>query len=135
MSSESEQVTENLDFERGTAEMEQWRDEKPPARQDMYYHFGFKPEQFPSEDRMTDAELNGIVSALCRLWAAYNFTPVVPKHVSGRVLYPLLLTRMCEPTFVMTRGNIGVEFCSYEPKQCPFGEEWCDCKDWDSEVG
>ncbi len=118
----------NIEFEKTIAEMEQWRDETPPERQDMFYHFGLLPEQFPPADRLTDADLDAISELLCRLWAAYNFTAVVPDNAPGRVLYPLLLERMKKPTFVMTRGVIGVEFCSYEPEQCPFGLEWCSCK-------
>jgi hypothetical protein len=127
---ESEQVMANLDFERSIAEMEQWRDETPPERQDMFYHFGFEPEQFPPAERLSDEELEALTHALCRLWAAYNFTPVFPDAAPGRAVYPLLLKRMEEPTFVMQRGHIGVEFCHYEPSECPWGLEYCDCKDF-----
>ncbi len=119
----------NLEFEKTIAEMEQWRDEKPPERQDMFYHFGFEPEQFPPAELLSDTDLDAISERLCRLWAAYNFTAVVPDNAPGRVLYPLLLGRMKQPTFVMTRGTMGIEFCSYEPKECPFGPEYCTCKD------
>ncbi len=127
---ESAQVMANLDFERSISEMEQWRDEKPPERQDMFYHFGFEPMQFPPAERLSDEELDALTQALCRLWAAYNFTPVLPDAVPSRVVYPLLLKRMEEPTFVMTRGHTGVEFCEYEPSECPWGLEYCTCKNF-----
>ncbi len=117
--------------EKALAEMEQWRDEDAPEHQDMFYHFGFKPEQFPPAEQLTDADLDTLSALLCRLWAAYNFTAVIPDEVPGRLVYPLLLERMSKPTYVMTRGNIGVEFCGYEPEHCPFGTEWCSCKDYD----
>jgi len=127
---ESAQVMANLDFERSISEMEQWRDETPPSRQDMFYHFGFEPVQFPPADRLTDEELDALTQALCRLWAAYNFTAVLPDVVPSRLVYPLLLKRMEEPTFVMTRGNTGIEFCDYEPSECPWGLEYCTCKNF-----
>ena len=127
---ESERLLAGLELEKTIAEMEQWRDETPPAQQDMYYHFGFRPEQFPPAERLTDAELEALTQALCRLWAAYNFTPVFPDGTPGRVVYPLLLGRMLKPSFVMTRGHIGVEFCHYEPAECPFGAAWCRCTDF-----
>jgi len=96
----------------------------------MFYHFGFEPVQFPPAERLSDEELDALTQALCRLWAAYNFTPVLPDAVPGRLVYPLLLKRMEEPTFVMTRGNIGIEFCHYEPLECPWGLEYCTCKDF-----
>ena len=128
MPPESAQVMANLEFERSISEMEQWRDEKPPERQDMFYHFGFEPVQFPPAERLSDEELDALSQALCRLWAAYNFTPVFPDTAPGRVVYPQMLKRMEEPTFVMTHGHLGVEFCEYEPSECPWGLEYCTCK-------
>jgi hypothetical protein len=121
--------TADLEVEKTMAEMEQWRDEAPPVQQNMFYHFGFTPEQFPPPEQLSDADLDALSVLLCRLWAAYNFTAVVPEKAPGRVVYPLLLERMHKPTFVMTRGCIGIEFCHYEPSECPFGAEWCSCKD------
>jgi hypothetical protein len=94
----------------------------------MFYHFSFDAAQFPPPEKLTDDELNMLTLALCRLWAAYNFTPVFPQAAPGRVVYPLLLERMGKPAFVFDHGHVGVEFCHYEPEDCPFGA-WCDCGD------
>jgi hypothetical protein len=119
----------NLEFEKSIAEMEKWRDEDPPQQQDMFYHFGFQLEQFPKADLLTDAQLEVLCSLLVRLWAAYNFTAAVSETIPKRLLYPKLIERMHKPTFVMTRGNIGIEFCHYDPDACPWGGEWCGCKE------
>ena len=116
------------ELEESLAEMEKFVHEKPVPT--MYYHFDLDPAQFPPADQLTDNDLDQLVLKICRLWASYNFTAVLPKKVPARVVYPILLKKMFKPTFVMNRGNIGVEFCYYEPKECPFGEEWCSCKEF-----
>lgn len=41
-----------------------------------------------------------------------------------------LLARMGEPAMLANRGHIGIEFCDYDPEECPFGAEFCNCKDF-----
>lgn len=117
-----------LEFEKTIAEVESYVEEKPKIN--MFDHFGFEPEQFPPAEKLSDEHLDTLTTLLCRLWAAYNFTPVFPQKTPGRVMYPLLQDRMAEPAMLVTYGHIGVEFCHYEPSECPFGSEWCDCKDF-----
>jgi len=115
-------------FLAGIEEMETWMESKP--RLTMFYHFGLEAEQFPPAEKLTDGELDALVFAIRRLWAAFNFTAVLPDKAPARVTYPLLLRRMDEGAMVMNYGHIGVEFCNYEPSECPFGLEWCDCKEF-----
>ncbi len=117
-----------LEFEKTIAEVEKFVEEKP--RITMFDHFGFVPEQFPPAEKLTDGQMESLTEPICRLWAAHNFTPVFPQKTPGRVIYPILLARMGEPAMALKRGNIGIEFCGYEPSECPFGLEWCDCKDF-----
>lgn len=117
----------NIQMDMSFLEMEQWL--KGNADSSMFYHFGLEPEQFPPPERLTDEQLDALTQALIRLWAAFNFTAVVPSIAPGRVLYPLLLKKMLEPATVMDFGHVGVEFCDYEPERCPFGIEWCSCKE------
>ncbi len=115
-------------FKASIEEMETWMESKPELT--MFYHFGLEAEQFPPAERLTDEELEALVFAMRRLWAAFNFTAVLPDHVPARVVYPILLERMGEGAMVMSYGHIGVEFCNYEPSECPFGLEWCSCKEF-----
>ena len=115
------------EFEATIEEVENYLHGKPELT--MFYHFGFEPEQFPPPSALSDKEAGTLTHALCRLWAAFNFTPVFPQTAPGRVVYPLLLERMGKPAFVMDYGHTGVEFCDYEPQTCPFGV-WCDCKEF-----
>ncbi len=123
---ESLEVLEKMKFDEIIKEVEQYV-ERPPSVT-MFDHFGLAPEAFPPADRLTDEQLGALVRTIRRLWAAFNFTAVVPDAAPARVVYPLLWQRMGEPSMVATHGHIGIEFCDYEPAECPFGLEWCDCK-------
>jgi hypothetical protein len=106
-------------------EAEQFACEEPVRN--MFYHFGLESYRFPQPGQLSDEELDLLTNSLCRLWASFNFRPVFPDNAPGHLLYPLLLHRMREPTFVFSRGQMGVEFCDYEPEECPFGS-FCSCK-------
>ena len=70
------------------------------------------------------------MDALVRLWVAYNFLPTVPQKTPALIFYPVILARMAEPAMLMEHGVNGIEFCYYNPEECPFGAEFCDCKDY-----
>ena len=126
----AEENEPNPEFEASIEEVEKYIHDEPVKN--MYYHFGFDAEQFPPSDKLTDEELEQLTIALCRLWAAFNFTVSFPQKTPARIVYPLFTEQMHSPTHLMNRGIIGVEFCDYEPAHCPFGE-WCNCKDFDDE--
>lgn len=117
-----------LDLEKTQAELENYLAGNPSVN--MYGYFGFDSEQFPPESKLEDEQLKLLCDALCRLWAAYNYTPVFPKTTPPRTLYPILLQSMHEPQTQVRRGNIGIEFCNYDPEKCPFGNAHCDCKNF-----
>ncbi len=115
-----------VQYDMSIMEMENWLE--GAAEFSMFFHFGLKPEQFPQPESLSDAQLDALTLALHRLWAAFNFTAVTPDNAPGRIVYPILLKRMLEPSAMMDFGHIGVEFCDYEPEHCPFGQEFCSCK-------
>lgn len=115
-------------FETSIGEMEDWLHGKPAIT--MFDHFGFTPDQFPPAEQLTEEQAQPLVDALVRLWVAYNFLPTVPKKTPARVFYPAMLARMAEPAMLMEHGVNGIEFCYFNPEACPFGVEYCDCKDY-----
>lgn len=118
----------HLHLEDVFTEVETFVETRP--RINMYDHFGFTPEQFPPAERLSDAELDALTEQILRLWAAFNLIPSLPEEAPARVVYPLLIARMAKPTMIAKHGIVGIEFCHYEPAGCPFGSEWCDCKDF-----
>lgn len=117
-----------LEFEKTQAEIENYIAGEAPAN--MYGYFGFNPEQFPPVQKFEEEELKPLCDAICRLWAAYNYTPAFPEKTPAKILYPILLNAMHEARTQVNRGHIGIEFCHYEPKDCPFGKTACSCKDF-----
>lgn len=117
------------DLDKSFREMEKWLE--GGADNSMFYHFQLEPEQFPPPEMLSDQQLEELVFALHRLWNAFNFTAAVPDHAPARVVYPILLKRMLKPAMVMNFGHIGVEFCDYYPQNCPFGLDYCSCKDFE----
>ncbi len=117
-----------LKFEKTQAEIENYIAGEAPAN--MYNYFGFEPEQFPPVFKIKEEGLQQLCDNICRLWAAYNYTPVFPERTPANVLYPILIQAMHESKSKVTYGHIGVEFCDYNPESCPFGETVCSCKDY-----
>lgn len=118
---------EEHEVEASLEEVERFVNERP--RVTMFDHFDLLPEAFPPAERLTDAQLEALVLAIRRLWAAFNFMPTLPEHAPARVVYPLLVQRMGKPAMLMKFGICGIEFCHYEPEECPFGAAWCRCAD------
>ena len=129
LSTADESYRNKIAFAQHIAEVERYLQEDPPADQDMYYHFGLRRELLPPIDRLTDDEAETLTSALLDLWGAYNFDASFPDGIPAKILYPLLLDKMHEPTFINEIGWTTHEFCSYECEHCPFGLEWCMCKE------
>ena len=126
ISPESKEMMEELEFGKTIAEVEQYVESDGPHN--MYFHFGLRQELFPSADKLTDEQLDKLSDAILRLWATYNYTAIFPEKTPARIIYPLLILRMHEPTLLFEHGNMGIEFCEYDPQTCPFGE-YCTCKD------
>lgn len=60
----------------------------------------------------------------------FNFTAVLPQSLPARLAYPALLKKMAKPAMLMKFGHIGIEFCHYEPPECPWGLVHCSCKQY-----
>jgi len=39
-----------------------------------------------------------------------------------------------EPLLYFPMGTTGIEFCNYDTSECPFGEEYCMCKDLEIDI-
>jgi hypothetical protein len=124
-----EELRDDIAFAQHIMEVERYLQEDPPSDHHMYYHFGIANEQFPPLEHLTDSETDLLTDALINLWQAFNFDVVTPKDIPSRILYPLLLEKMKEPTFATDYGFTTFEFCDYECAYCPFGEQWCMCKE------
>jgi hypothetical protein len=93
--------------------------------------FGIKAAQFPPEDKLTDDQAEQLITGILELWASHRILADFPEVVPTRTLYTVLLNRWAnEPTQFISAGNIHLEFCHYEPAECPWGLDYCTCKEF-----
>jgi len=90
---------------------------------------GLKREQFPPLDQLSKTQIKKIVKAFRRLLYSWNLEIVVPKKFPEVEQYDLLVGLLDQKVHIVKNGTYYIEFCSYEPKECPFGL-YCDCKDF-----
>lgn len=103
--------------------------------QTMLSLFNLEPEVFPPADRLSVSQLEQLNLGILELWAGFNFYAEFPEEVSSRRLYEALTKYMqhseCQ---YISKGSSHVEFCQYEPDNCPWGNDLCSCKDLVSEI-
>lgn len=116
----------SLRHELSMGEMEKWLEGK--AEHSMFSSFGLEPQQFPPPDKLSKEQLEALVTKILRLWASFNLAATIPDGTPSHIVYPILVKRMLEPATIMKFGLSGIEFCHYEPDECPFGLEYCSCK-------
>lgn len=122
-----EKIQESNHFVESIREAENWLEGN--ASHSMFHHFDMSPQLFPPPERLSLAQTDDLVESLLRLWAAFNYSVSLPQKAPSNVIYPMLLKRMLENTILFENGHFGIEFCDYEPKNCPFGIEYCSCKE------
>ncbi|RLD26126.1 MAG: hypothetical protein DRI54_03490 [Bacteroidetes bacterium] len=111
---------EEISIEKQMAEMERYTQGDKP--QNMYYYFGFSFEQFPPISILNKNQTDKLTNAILRMWAAFNYTASIPEKTPSEIVYPVLCEQMGKPQMLFNNGIIGIEFCNYNPKSCPFSD-------------
>lgn len=83
---------------------------------------------FPPADKLTNKQLKLMVDEILKLWAAYNFEATLPDNLPPEIAYTTLINYFEKPVVWVSEGIIGIEFCDYDPENCPFPTEFCMCK-------
>lgn len=104
-------------------------EEKP-----MHEWFGISTDIFPNEQKLTEKQVILLVEELINLWEVYHFLPELPEKLPVRLKYKLMTGYLDEPVKWISEGMTHIEFCHYDPDECPFPEEFCICKDRDEET-
>jgi hypothetical protein len=99
----------------------------------MQEWFGIAKESFPPSEKLSDGELKTMVDEIIKLWAAYNFYASLPENLPDRIAYKVLVDQFDKPVAWVSTGSHYIEFCDYEPDNCPFPEEYCMCNDFSEE--
>ena len=97
--------------------------------QPMTELFGIAANAFPSEDKLTDEQVEKVVDAILLVWHTYNNEVIIPEDVPNRLLYTVLVHAWGNKRtqFVpLDMGRITVDCCTSEIESCPWGE-FCSC--------
>lgn len=93
-------------------------------------YIGFVPSEFPERDLLSDVQIKLIVDGLFELYLAYGISLILPDELPVRDQYLFYIRALDELIFVDHQTSIGIEFCEYDPDSCPFGAEYCTCKEF-----
>jgi len=94
----------------------------------MHEWFGISADIFPNEQKLTDKQVKLLVEELINLWEAFNFLPELPGELPVRMKYKFMTGYLDKPVRWVSEGLTHIEFCHYDPDECPFPEEFCMCK-------
>lgn len=92
--------------------------------------FGIPKYYFPPIERLTNDQMEQLVAAILDLWWEFHYEADLPKNIPARYAYPVLVAcwKKAYPLVRASNGTWHIEFCNYEPNECPFPEEYCHCK-------
>jgi hypothetical protein len=97
--------------------------------------FGIKGDAFPPLEKLNDEQINQLVDGILELWASFNIDAVIlDDRISARMIYPVLVNHWKTETIqYISEGTLHLEFCHYVEESCPWGSEYCTCKELDIE--
>jgi hypothetical protein len=93
--------------------------------------FGFPLEAFPPHEQLTEEQAEQLNNAILKLWEANRIIADLPARLPSQlVLYKELRLKWQEQTVrFLPDGNMHLEFCYYVHGECPWGMDFCTCKD------
>jgi hypothetical protein len=94
---------------------------------------GLEREQFPPADYWSEEEAAQLVIALNDLLKHYNLSADYPETLPPLMAYTTLVGALEKYAPIMPFGEWHLEFCDYNPEECPFGEPYCTCGKWREE--
>jgi hypothetical protein len=85
-------------------------------------------EWFPPACRLSENQLGRIVKAMTRCLFAFGFVPHFPNGLPAGKQYEVLVDYLPQKVPILVYNSYQLDFCNYEPKACPFGSRFCQCK-------
>lgn len=98
-----------------------------PKSRNIREIMGLQAEQFPSADYWSEDEATQLVAALVDILKHYNLVADYPSNLPPRMAYTTLVGALEKYAPILPFGEWHLEFCHYDPSECPFGEAYCSC--------
>ncbi|MFW5755590.1 MAG: hypothetical protein ACOCWK_03240 [Tangfeifania sp.] len=109
----------------------EWENAKSKPMQEW---FGIAKENFPPAEKLSEEELTLMVDEILKLWEAYHFEAVLPDDLPAGVAYKVLTGYFDQPVAWVSEGTVNIEFCDYDPGNCPFPKKFCWCREFENET-
>lgn len=101
--------------------------ESAPRRQ-LADFLGLKTEWFPPADRLSEPQMQRVLNALLEALSAANFIVNFPEGLPLVLRYQILRSHLAKEVPILQQNTWQIDFCDYEPKDCVFGSEYCQCQ-------
>lgn len=96
--------------------------------------FGIKAEAFPPVEKLTETQIKSLVEAMTELWLSFNIQPEEQSHAPFSLIYQIFVNFWKTETVQYTNtGTLHIEFCHYDVENCPWGSEYCECKEYEQD--
>jgi len=119
----------------GTFDPDYMMELEESAEKTMSQWFGLEKDQFPPSDKLNLEQLELMAAEFEKLWDAYSFEPNFPDGLPAKTRYHLMRNYLDYSTQHWPGGWVhSFEFCDYDKKNCPFGNEFCWCGDFDDDL-
>ena len=93
---------------------------------------GIATVQLPPPEKLSEVQQQTLYEDMEKLLNAFNFYPDFPENLPGHLKYQVMRARWDNEHVHMSVGQSHLEFCDYEPGNCPFPSEYCYCKNFDA---
>lgn len=90
---------------------------------------GFPQEKLPVVEKLTEKQATAINEKILEVWLEFNFYADFPDGLPELTKYKIIRNKWEEDVHYVSEGMYHFEFCDYEPENCPFGLDYCSCKD------
>lgn len=97
-------------------------------RQKLSVILGIEKAALPPPEKLSDSQTIFLCDEMIRLLNAYHFFADFPRGLPVAIKYRLLLEKWESEQVLIGTGESHLEFCHYEPEECPFPGEYCECK-------
>jgi len=92
---------------------------------------GFRREKFPLATSLTERQLIELIDAVKELYGSCGVIVDLPESLPPVDYYKFLMDALDIKIILSSRGFIHIEYCEYIPEECPFGSEFCHCRNDD----
>ncbi|MCB0567450.1 MAG: hypothetical protein KDD01_24040 [Phaeodactylibacter sp.] len=103
-------------------------EEKMARREILGEWIGLRQELFPPSNRLNDEQMAHLLDAMSQCLDVYNFIPHFPAGLPVGKRYDVLVAQLGKEVPILMHNAWQIDFCEYEPRSCPFGDAFCQCK-------